>query len=55
MPWGNKPLPEPVFDPDVCHHMPSLGHDEFIDRQQTITLNSAVFAGIPDNKITMIL
>ena len=26
--WGNKPLHEPVFDPEPSHHMASLGHRE---------------------------
>ena len=25
----NKPFPEPKFDPDLCRHMASLGHNEF--------------------------
>ena len=28
VPSGNKPLPEPMFDPDLCHHMAWLGHNE---------------------------
>ena len=28
MPSGNKPLPEPYADQDLCCHMASLGHNE---------------------------
>ena len=27
VPPGNKPLPEPMLNPDLCRHMVSLGHN----------------------------
>ena len=27
VPWGNKPLPDPILT-QICHHMVSLGQNE---------------------------
>ena len=36
VPSGNKPLPEPNVDPDLCRHMVSLGPNGLNDNKHTI-------------------